>query len=165
MEKMIKPLETHYNGYRFRSRLEARWAVFFDHLAIDWEYEFEGFNIEGGTPYLPDFLLKDDGEFPDVFVEVKPQKPMKPKESKRYYKVGENLIHSFKDTGFLVTMGDPLGANAFLFGSFGGDKKLGPLVKSDFVNFFKGKSKKEHKEIYNAAKAARSARFEHGESG
>ena len=26
----IKPIETHYKGYRFRSRLEARWAVFFD---------------------------------------------------------------------------------------------------------------------------------------
>lgn len=25
----IKPIETIYNGYHFRSRLEARWAVFF----------------------------------------------------------------------------------------------------------------------------------------
>jgi hypothetical protein len=25
-----KAIETHYKGYRFRSRLEARWAVFFD---------------------------------------------------------------------------------------------------------------------------------------
>ena len=30
---MIKAIETVYNGYRFRSRLEARWAVFFDALA------------------------------------------------------------------------------------------------------------------------------------
>ena len=30
MEKSIKPIETNYKGYRFRSRLEARWAVFFD---------------------------------------------------------------------------------------------------------------------------------------
>jgi hypothetical protein len=28
----IKAIETSYKGYRFRSRLEARWAVFFDAL-------------------------------------------------------------------------------------------------------------------------------------
>ena len=35
----IKPIETIYKGYRFRSRLEARWAVFFDALGIEYEYE------------------------------------------------------------------------------------------------------------------------------
>jgi hypothetical protein len=39
----IKAIETIYKGYRFRSRLEARWAVFFDALEIDWEYEKEGY--------------------------------------------------------------------------------------------------------------------------
>lgn len=38
----IKAKETEYNGYRFRSRLEARWAVFFDVLGIKYEYEPEG---------------------------------------------------------------------------------------------------------------------------
>lgn len=52
----IKAIETRYAGYRFRSRLEARWAVFFDTLGITWEYEPEGF-VVGGTPYLPDFRL------------------------------------------------------------------------------------------------------------
>jgi hypothetical protein len=28
---MIKAIETRYKGYRFRSRLEARWAVRFEH--------------------------------------------------------------------------------------------------------------------------------------
>ena len=42
---MVKPIETVYKGYRFRSRLEARWAVFFDALDIEWYYEPEkGFN-------------------------------------------------------------------------------------------------------------------------
>ena len=27
---LIRPIETEYRGYRFRSRFEARWAVFFD---------------------------------------------------------------------------------------------------------------------------------------
>lgn len=49
-------IETHYNGFAFRSRLEARWAVFFDCLRIPYEYEREGFTLPDG-PYLPDFFL------------------------------------------------------------------------------------------------------------
>lgn len=41
----IKAKETRYNGYRFRSRLEARWAVFFDTLGIKYEYEKEGYDF------------------------------------------------------------------------------------------------------------------------
>lgn len=74
----IKPIETVYNGYRFRSRLEARWAVFFDALGIKYEYEPEGFDLGNGLYYLPDFLLHDivpryaQGDaFRDVYVEVK----------------------------------------------------------------------------------------------
>ena len=43
-------------GYRFRSRLEARWAVYFDTLGIEWDYELQGF-ILGDLCYLPDFWL------------------------------------------------------------------------------------------------------------
>lgn len=62
-------IETRYAGCRFRSRLEARWAVFFDTLGIRWEYEAQGFTVgrrltapwsDGDTfPYLPDFWLPD----------------------------------------------------------------------------------------------------------
>jgi hypothetical protein len=62
-----KPIETIYNGYRFRSRLEARWAVFFDKLKIKYEYENEGYELPSGKRYLPDFYLPTM----DVFVEVK----------------------------------------------------------------------------------------------
>ena len=55
----IKAIETIYNGYRFRSRLEARWAVFFDALGIRYEYEKEGFELDDGTRYLPDFYLPE----------------------------------------------------------------------------------------------------------
>lgn len=54
----IKPIETIYNGYRFRSRLEARWAVFFDAIGQEYEYEPEGFELSDGTMYLPDFYLE-----------------------------------------------------------------------------------------------------------
>lgn len=52
-------IQTEYNGYLFRSRLEARWAVFFDALGIEYEYEPEGIVLSDGTQYLPDFYLPD----------------------------------------------------------------------------------------------------------
>ena len=64
----IKPIETFYNGYRFRSRLEARWAVFFDAAKIKYHYEPEGFVLSDGTHYLPDFYLDDF----ELYVEIKP---------------------------------------------------------------------------------------------
>lgn len=64
--RRIKAIETSYKGYRFRSRLEARWAVFFDNLDINWEYELEGFEFDG-IRYLPDFYLPDLG----IWCEIK----------------------------------------------------------------------------------------------
>ena len=51
----MKAIETVYKGYRFRSRLEARWAVFFDELGVEWEYEKEGYDLDEVGWYLPDF--------------------------------------------------------------------------------------------------------------
>lgn len=70
----ITPIETHYQGILFRSRTEARWAVFFDHLEIKWEYEKEGYEISvdgKATWYLPDFWLPQFSSF----VEIKGDKP------------------------------------------------------------------------------------------
>ena len=65
----IKAIETSYAGCRFRSRLEARWAVFFDALGITWEYEAQGFTVGTYNPrrYLPDFWLPET----ETWVEVK----------------------------------------------------------------------------------------------
>ena len=62
----MKAIETCYNGYRFRSRLEARWAVFFDAAGIDYRYEPEGFELTDGTRYLPDFFLPAIGIYAEV---------------------------------------------------------------------------------------------------
>lgn len=67
---LCKPIETHYGGYRFRSRLEARWAVFFDALGIRYEYEKEGYKLASGK-YLPDFWLPDW----KMWVEIKGRTP------------------------------------------------------------------------------------------
>ena len=66
----VRAIETHYKGYRFRSRLEARWAVFFDALGIEWEYEREGYDLDG-VWYLPDFWIAPWR----AFVEIKPTMP------------------------------------------------------------------------------------------
>lgn len=55
---MMKAIETVYDGYKFRSRLEARWAVFFNVLGVKYEYEKEGYDLDG-TYYLPDFWLPE----------------------------------------------------------------------------------------------------------
>ncbi|MCR5811567.1 MAG: hypothetical protein K6G34_09355 [Lachnospiraceae bacterium] len=74
----MKAIETEYKGYKFRSRLEARWAVFFDACGVRWEYEPEGYALPDGQFYLPDFLLHDVtfnhagySEGNDLYVEVK----------------------------------------------------------------------------------------------
>lgn len=46
MRQNIKAKETYYDGYRFRSRLEARWAVFFNNIGLEYEYKMEGFNMK-----------------------------------------------------------------------------------------------------------------------
>ena len=58
----VTPLETLYHGVYFRSKTEARFAVFLDCLGIKWEYEPQGFDLGNGLK-----LWKDDkpGELSD----------------------------------------------------------------------------------------------------
>lgn len=66
MSDDIQPIPTNYRGIHFRSRIEARWAVFYDAMGIRYEYEPEGYAADG-IAYLPDFWLPDH----QVFVEIK----------------------------------------------------------------------------------------------
>jgi len=66
----IAPIETRYAGHRFRSRTEARWAVFFDVVGIRYQYEANGFVVRSGA-YLPDFWLPELR----LFFEVKGEDP------------------------------------------------------------------------------------------
>lgn len=68
---MLKAIETTYNSYKFRSRIEARWAVFFDTLGICYEYEKEGFDLGHGMYYLPDFWLPEH----ECYIEIKGAEP------------------------------------------------------------------------------------------
>lgn len=69
----ITAIETSYHGCRFRSRREARWAVFLDRLRVPWDYEPQGYVVDG-EPYLPDFLIYPDTE-QAMWFEVKGQFP------------------------------------------------------------------------------------------
>ena len=57
-------IPTTYRAGRFRSRLEARWATFFD--LVGWSWVYEPLDCEG---YIPDFLIEGSRPF---FVEVGP---------------------------------------------------------------------------------------------
>ncbi len=96
----MNAIETIYKGYRFRSRLEARWAVFFDSLNIAWDYEKEGFDI-GGQWYLPDFWLPEFG----LWVEIKPFDKAKIHPNQEWI----DLITKFRDAGVgaIVLLRDP----------------------------------------------------------
>ena len=60
----IQAIETRYGGTLFRSRLEARWAAFFD--LVGWRWDYEPVDLKG---WIPDFVIA--GAKP-IFVEVKP---------------------------------------------------------------------------------------------
>lgn len=69
MSNNFAAIETRYKGFRFRSRTEARWAVFFDALGVKWDYERDGYDLGEGSLYLPDFWLFDS----QCYAEVKGQ--------------------------------------------------------------------------------------------
>lgn len=74
----VKAIETVFRGNRFRSRIEARWAVFYTEMGIRYEYEREGFDLGEAGLYLPDFWLPDLG----FWVEIKGTKMTDAEEAK-----------------------------------------------------------------------------------
>lgn len=66
MKYSIKAKPTMYRGVLFRSRLEAKWAAFFDNVGWHWGYEPCEFN-----GWFPDFAIYgSEGHI--IYVEVKP---------------------------------------------------------------------------------------------
>jgi hypothetical protein len=92
---MLKPIETYYNGYRFRSRLEARWAVFFDKLWVEYAYETEGFDLNGNW-YLPDFKISD------AWIEVKGPPP----NSRELYLAEQLALNDENENRVFIVSGD-----------------------------------------------------------
>lgn len=189
---ILKPIETAYAGCRFRSRLEARWAVFFDSLGVRWEYEKEGYELPSGW-YLPDFWLPDN----EFWVEIK-GKPATKKEFQLAKELAaatgkitfifDHGIEPFsitddsliKGSGYYVMPdGDCDGmmypgicatCQKFVIGHLGShavsysnnDPECIPVKTTNSLNQVSGT---DHPKIIKAYNAARSARFEFGEKG
>lgn len=80
----IESKPTVYQGITYRSRLEARWAVFFDHhhkSIKSYVYEPLTKHLPNGWEYSPDFLvtlkapISKDVTIKNFFVEIKPSTP------------------------------------------------------------------------------------------
>jgi len=172
----IKAIETRYAGCRFRSRLEARWAVFFDAAGIKWEYETEGYEIDG-IGYLPDF--KTGGQSVDLhlhgtFVEVKGSEALLDKGF--LFRAAINLQRSILILGPIprILNDSDLPAHTLIDQTgkvqhFGwGD--LGWFIESSFTSSDWLETGRVYRNelcghIKQAYIKARSARFEHGEKG
>ena len=128
----IKPIETVYNGYRFRSRLEARWAVFFDTAGIPYQYEPEGFVLEDGTHYLPDFYLP----WFKCYVEIKPS-GLQSEIDKGNDRIGK-LVSGKSDCIGLVCIGEPKAGECGIAYYFGMGRTGELYLQSDIVGFYEG---------------------------
>ena len=180
---MIKAIQTQYKGHNFRSRLEARWAVFFDALGIEWGYEAQGYDLGELGYYLPDFWLP---EF-DCWIEVKPDSLVS---SGKGQKFAQALAGQAQKSAWVVGGLSPDSVRLCACGRYShkGDAHLIHCGGNDFgwfvVECRKCKSirvenpfsygctcpKNEHAgwhspQVQAAYTAARSARFEHGQSG
>lgn len=209
----IQALQTAYRNHRFRSRLEARWAVFFDALGIPWQYEPQGYALPALTEhaaccfevrvgkacyclqdlgaYLPDFFLPtlySDG----AWFEVKGIEPTLLERAKL------GRLGLLTDKWTLLAWGSmPAGDESDL----GDSRDRSGIDTVDDINFwptmcqcgefsieYEGRVERScslgrrcpayyaasqpawmsgpgHPRIRQAYAAARSARFEHGESG
>lgn len=190
----VKAIETRYAGCRFRSRLEARWAVFFDHLGVRWEHEAEGYESPVGR-YLPDFLLHL--REPTLF-EVKPESELGATDARWKHvphrlivaygmpradqlrpsdQPGDgqlNLVHDGWDNFYGFCICPWCGAVGIEFDGRGGRvcghdaHPEGWITYGDDLQFRTYQDKAythDHPRIAAAYDAARSARFEHGEVG
>lgn len=156
----LKAIETLYKGYRFRSRLEARWAVFFDAVGADWKYEVEGYQLPSGW-YLPDFIVY--GKF---FVEIKPGPPPRrePSDPPKELILANELMKLSRKSAYIF-YGDPVealepswpGVDGFMFLGQDDDPD-DPYLHPEFLYV------NNDRLLRNAALKARQARFEHGET-
>jgi hypothetical protein len=94
--RTFKTLPSVYKGVTYRSRVEARWAIFLDELDIGAQYEPEGVKMDE-VYYLPDFFISDL----DIYVEVKGGIPTEEERQKC------RLLAACSGKDVLLAIGDP----------------------------------------------------------
>lgn len=109
-----KPIPTRFRGNVFRSRLEARWAVFFHHFDLQYTYEAEGYQLKTGW-YLPDFWIPEW----NTFVEIKPVEATDAEIEKA------NSLHLESDQTVLIVQGQPW-IDEYFIAPFVGRQRLRP---------------------------------------
>ena len=169
----MRPIQTLYRGYKFRSRLEARWAVFLDALKIKWEYELEGYHLSNGEMYLPDFFLPGFCGSGGIYAEVKPDQVVDPKAQMLAKDLGTSVlmlcgVPSSSAHRFIRADGDvgvALFSAKYLPGGSREDEYrlfYEPGTENDDLTV--DEINMDHS-VLAAIVRARSARFEHGEGG
>ena len=188
-KKAIQSIDTVYDGYRFRSRLEAKWAMFFNEAGIEYSYEPKGIKTSYGW-YLADFFIPSM----DLWIDVKGNAEAEPFALNKLAEICEegqrgaiieniplvknNSINPFESKDFKlqhnVTFGEGTEDGLYLFCS---------CIKCGAYGFeYEGRSARiecgcDHSDISNgdrshnydspnllkAYKVARGARFEHDE--
>jgi len=177
----IQAIQTEYKGYRFRSRLEARWAVFFDALGIDWEYEKEGY-VVGGEPYLPDFYLP--GVNGGCFIEIKGSEPSERERNLAAWLADQCSCqvfiffgkipdvsdggHIFETQSAIAYIADAYTDYEYMFCVCPSCGKIGIEFNGRGARVCRHTDNDKHyayahPRLISAYKAARAARFEHGE--
>lgn len=127
----ISAIETRYKGYRFRSRLEARWAMFFDAIGVPWTYEPEPLRV-AGEAYLPDFKVKLPRG--DTIHEVKSIHEYTRIQPRRVYLAGKmKAAHDWRGPGD-VTARETRGGSAYETSS-GGWAEQARKVRFSAVDF------------------------------
>jgi hypothetical protein len=96
MTSEIKIIPTEFNGITYRSRTEARWAHFLTSLGVQFDYEPNGYDLEGEW-YLPDFYVHGW----DCFIEVKGAYPTECERDKAA------LLSEVSGKRVLLTVGGP----------------------------------------------------------
>lgn len=140
----LKAIETTYKGYRFRSRTEARWAVFFDAMKIEWVYESEGFDLGDGGWYLPDFWFPRARQFAEI--------------------KGQGFSPDEKD--LCMALAVQSGHAVLMFdGQPESRQYMAAWPSGKFAETPLRRCKDTARKFNRAIGRARSARFEHGESG
>lgn len=172
----LKAIETVYSGYKFRSRLEAKWAIFFDAVGVCYDYEPEGYDLEEAGWYLPDFKL-----FEGNYVEIKPRNQWK-------YDLKAQKLAVVSGTPVLYICGNPhpgeygicryspnntcTGSDPLEFALHRKNSDLWVAFEGDVGFYFPIRPTEQTgfpptihcPVILEALKTARQARFEHGES-
>jgi hypothetical protein len=82
-------IKTMINGTLFRSRLEAKWATFFNLLG--WKYEYEPYDLDG---WIPDFVLLGADE---ILVEVKPYLALEDFDTSKIFNAMQKTEKSLKE--------------------------------------------------------------------